>query len=100
MTEVQRSPINLGNIVYRGEEWVPLSAFREAMDGWKAANERHRAAGQAELLPEEPSEAVIRAVDKACHERWPNARKMAVAMYGVIREAALAPLSQSKGEGL
>jgi hypothetical protein len=36
--EVRSSPINTGNIVYRGEEWVPFEAYREAMDGWKAAN--------------------------------------------------------------
>lgn len=35
---VEGSPVNAGNIVYRGEEWVPLSAYREAMEGWKAAN--------------------------------------------------------------
>jgi hypothetical protein len=35
---VEPSPANAGNIVYRGEEWVPLEAYREAMDGWKAAN--------------------------------------------------------------
>lgn len=35
---ITTSPLNTGNIVYRGEEWVPLEAYREAMDGWKAAN--------------------------------------------------------------
>jgi hypothetical protein len=35
---VARSPVNAGNIVYRGAEWVPLSAYSEAMSGWKAAN--------------------------------------------------------------
>lgn len=43
--EVESSPVNAGNIVYRGEEWVPLSAYREAMDGWKAANRAMCAAG-------------------------------------------------------
>lgn len=41
------------------------------------------------FLPETPSEEIIRAVDKAAHERWPNARSMAIAMYQVIRDAAI-----------
>lgn len=32
------SPTNAGNIIINGEEWVPLEAYREAMNGWKAAN--------------------------------------------------------------
>jgi hypothetical protein len=36
--EVRSSPVNTGNIVYRNEEWVPLAAYQEAMEGWKAAN--------------------------------------------------------------
>lgn len=31
------SETNVGNITWRGEEWVPLEAYREAMAGWKAA---------------------------------------------------------------
>ena len=41
---VRQSPINTGNIVYRGEEWVPLSAWQECDAGWKAANAREIAA--------------------------------------------------------
>jgi hypothetical protein len=51
------------------------------------------------LLPEEPSEAIIRAVDKAAHEHWPNARKMAVGMYAVIRKAALRSPDAAPGKG-
>ena len=36
------------------------------------------------LVPKHPTEAMIRAVDKAAMERWPNARKMAVAMHAAI----------------
>lgn len=50
--------------------------------------------GSGVELPEAPSDMVIRAVDKAAHEHWPNARKMAVGMYKVIRDAALASASQ------
>lgn len=39
IAEVRRSPHNLGNIIFRGEEYVPLEAYKEAMSGWKAANE-------------------------------------------------------------
>lgn len=37
----------------------------------------------------EPTEAQIRAVDKACHEHWPNARQMAIAMQHALIDAAL-----------
>lgn len=43
----------------------------------------------------EPTEAQIRAVDKALHEHWPNARKMAVAMQHAMIDSAL---SKAKGE--
>lgn len=54
----------------------------------------------ASNLPEEPSDAVIRAVDKAAHEHWPNARKMAVGMYKAIREAPVSTADAApEGEG-
>ena len=34
--------------------------------------------------PAQPTEAQIRAVDAACHKHWPDARKMAVAMYQAV----------------
>lgn len=37
--------INAGNIVYQGEEYVPLEAYAEAMAGWTAANALRSAAG-------------------------------------------------------
>lgn len=40
------------------------------------------------IVPVEADEATIRAVDKACHEHWPNARRMAVAMHAAMLSAA------------
>lgn len=39
------------------------------------------------LVPVEISEHSIRSVDKALHEHYPNARKMAVAMYKATTQA-------------
>ena len=33
------------------------------------------------VVPREPTEAVIRAVDAAAMDKWPNARAMAIAMH-------------------
>lgn len=44
--------------------------------------------GDFVLVPREPTEAMIRAVDKAAMERWPNARKMAEAMHAAILAVA------------
>jgi hypothetical protein len=63
----------------------PDSAFAKARAAIAKA-----AVGLEMALPEEPSDAVIRAVDKAAHEHWPNAKQMAIGMYKVIREAAIA----------
>jgi len=41
------------------------------------------AAGYA-IVPREPTEATIRAVDVQAHVHWPNSRKMAAAMYDTI----------------
>lgn len=34
----EQAPHNAGNIMVRGEEYVPLEAYQEAMSGWKAVN--------------------------------------------------------------
>lgn len=36
-SDVAKSPLNTGNIVVGGVEYVPLEAYQEAMAGWKAA---------------------------------------------------------------
>lgn len=58
---------------------------------------RHRSrelAVAALLAAREPTEAQIIAVDRACHEHWPNARKMAVAMQAAMIDAALSDPNQ------
>lgn len=46
---ITTSPVNSGNILVGGQEYVPLEAYREAMSGWKAANALTPVAGDAEL---------------------------------------------------
>jgi len=51
------------------------------------------------IVPREPSEAMIRAVDVALHERWPNARLMAVAAYVAMILASLSASEQHHDKG-
>ena len=67
--------------VLRDESRFPSGTARFSM---ARARELARAAISAlddgwRPVPREPSEAQIRAVDAALHEKWPNARAMAVA---------------------
>jgi hypothetical protein len=47
----------------------------------------------------DPPEHVIRAIDAAIHEHWPNARKMAVGVYAAVRAAEVLGAVSDKPEG-
>lgn len=84
--DVERRAKELCDLLYAHHviKYDPAAALRCAI----AALSRPSPDAVEAALPEQPSEAVIRAVDKAAHEHWPNARKMALGMYAVIRDAA------------
>lgn len=59
------------------------SPAQGAAEGWK-------------LVPVEPTEAMIRALDAMLHDHWPNARKMAVAAHAAMLAAAPEPHTSAK----
>jgi hypothetical protein len=71
-----------------GDGDVSLAASQRFANRLATAALKAIEAAGMRVVPVEPSEAVIRAVDAACHDHWPNARKMAVAMHAVIIAAA------------
>lgn len=53
LTALGPSPTNPGNIMVSGVEYVPIEAYREAIQGWKAANQRNAAELQREIATEQ-----------------------------------------------
>jgi hypothetical protein len=113
------SSINSGNIVWRGEEWVPLEAYREAMAGWKAAN-ASSVPDRAQLVEaleawkaaDQASADAIEHMEQAIAEGWydepglsghvldsQRREEAAWARAKDLRDQALAALSAANGEG-
>ncbi len=78
-------------IPWEGDKAIQAMAAEKAMcrDIAKAAIKAHEKALEAKglvIVPREPSEARLRAVDAAIHNDWPNAKKMALAAYNAALE--------------
>ena len=76
------------------EEWSGGGSIRELLGYLRPGDRLHCGGQECVVVPVKPTEAEIRAVDRACHERWPNARQMAIS----LRAAMLAALTEAGGD--